>query len=274
MNTTHRRTGAPTHPVVRSAITLAIALLLCAGAPVRRCAAQDVGMTLGTVPATAVVQDTAGASVDLAQRYVGKKPVLFEFWASWCEICQALLPRMEAAQRRFGVRWQLLAAQMLARLVFLALEVTLLLGFAVLVLDVPMRGAVGSVALVCLLGALSFVGLGLLVAGVLRDAQFVEVGLRSPEPFDEFVVMRSNVHLSGGAEMADTHPGIATQPGPDGTWETRKALVFFNDFPPAELYGREVELALTAPTTRCRLHASMHGRLVEGGVQLQDAGLP
>ena len=38
-------------------------------------------------------------------------------------------------------RWQLLAAQVLARLVFLALEVAILLAFAVLVLDVPLRGS-------------------------------------------------------------------------------------------------------------------------------------
>jgi thiol-disulfide isomerase/thioredoxin len=65
-------------------------------------AAQDVGLALGTVPAAAVVQDTSGQNVDLAATFVGKRPALFEFWATWCEICQALLPRMEAAQRRFG----------------------------------------------------------------------------------------------------------------------------------------------------------------------------
>jgi thiol-disulfide isomerase/thioredoxin len=64
--------------------------------------AQDVGLRAGVIPAAATVQDTSGAAVDLTARYVGKKPALFEFWATWCEICQALLPRMEAAQRRFG----------------------------------------------------------------------------------------------------------------------------------------------------------------------------
>lgn len=103
---------------------------------------------------------------------------------------------------------------------------------------------------------------------------FVEVGLRSPEPLEEFVVVRSNARLSGGAEVSDTHPGIGTQPGPNGAWDTRKLLVFSNDFPPAELYGREVELALAAPASGCRVRATVRGHLVEGGVQLQDAGVP
>ena len=64
--------------------------------------AQDIGLRAGIVPPAATVQDTSGAAVDITQRYVGKRPALFEFWATWCEICQALLPRMQAAQRRFG----------------------------------------------------------------------------------------------------------------------------------------------------------------------------
>ncbi len=82
-----------------------LALLFTAAPPYRRTAlAQDVGLAMGHVPPAATVQDTSGAPVDLAARYVAKKPVLFEFWASWCEICESLLPRMEAAQRRFGSR--------------------------------------------------------------------------------------------------------------------------------------------------------------------------
>jgi len=61
-------------------------------------------------------------------------------------------------------RWQLLAAHVGARLVFLALEVAVLVGFAVLVLDVPLVGSIVSLALACVLGAFAFVGLGILVA--------------------------------------------------------------------------------------------------------------
>jgi ABC-type multidrug transport system permease subunit len=61
----------------------------------------------------------------------------------------------------------------LGRLVFLALEVAVLIGFAVWVLKVPMRGSLALFAIVCLVGALSFVGLGLLVAARPRTIEGV-----------------------------------------------------------------------------------------------------
>ena len=64
--------------------------------------AQDhIGLPLGTIPPVVQIQDTSGAAVDLS-RHVGKRPVVFEFYATWCEVCQALLPRLEAAQRQYG----------------------------------------------------------------------------------------------------------------------------------------------------------------------------
>jgi thiol-disulfide isomerase/thioredoxin len=35
---------------------------------------------------------------------VGKKPVIVEFWATWCPVCAELLPRMEAARKKYGDR--------------------------------------------------------------------------------------------------------------------------------------------------------------------------
>ena len=64
-------------------------------------AAQDIGIPLGTVPAAADVQDTSGTTVSLA-RHIGRRPVVVEFWATWCQTCAALLPRMEAAHGRYG----------------------------------------------------------------------------------------------------------------------------------------------------------------------------
>jgi ABC-type multidrug transport system permease subunit len=57
-----------------------------------------------------------------------------------------------------------LLSHMLARLVFLGLEVGALLLFARLVFDVPMRGSLLSFAVVVLVGATAFSGVGLLVA--------------------------------------------------------------------------------------------------------------
>lgn len=63
---------------------------------------QDViGIPLGQTPPAVTVEDLNGDTVSLA-RWVGKKPVILEFWATWCPICEELLPRMEAAQKKYG----------------------------------------------------------------------------------------------------------------------------------------------------------------------------
>ena len=60
-----------------------------------------MGIAVGAMAPAVTVRDLDGKPVDLAL-YVGKKPVLVEFWATWCPICKALLPKMEAAHRRYG----------------------------------------------------------------------------------------------------------------------------------------------------------------------------
>jgi thiol-disulfide isomerase/thioredoxin len=66
--------------------------------------AQDViGIPVGQTPPAVTLENLQGDSVALAQ-WIGKKPVLVEFWATWCPICEALLPRMEAAQKKHGDR--------------------------------------------------------------------------------------------------------------------------------------------------------------------------
>ena len=74
--------------------------LLLAAAPL---AAQEVGLPLGATPPAAQVQDLDGNPVELS-RFVGAKPVLVEFWATWCPLCAAILPRMEAARARYGTQ--------------------------------------------------------------------------------------------------------------------------------------------------------------------------
>jgi ABC-type multidrug transport system permease subunit len=61
-------------------------------------------------------------------------------------------------------RAQFLLSFLLSRLTWLMLEVITLLGFGVLVFGVPMRGSIASLALICLIGALSFGAMGLLIA--------------------------------------------------------------------------------------------------------------
>ncbi|HEY9425579.1 MAG TPA: ABC transporter permease [Gemmatimonadaceae bacterium] len=61
-------------------------------------------------------------------------------------------------------RAQFLLSFLLSRLTWLMFEVITLLGFGVLVFGVPMRGSLASLALICLVGALSFGAMGLLIA--------------------------------------------------------------------------------------------------------------
>lgn len=88
----------------RQSLTAAVAVALAVATP-RAAFAQggDVGLPLGTAAPAAVVQDLDGHAVDLAS-LVGGRPVMIEFWATWCPICAALMPRVEAAHQKFGDR--------------------------------------------------------------------------------------------------------------------------------------------------------------------------
>lgn len=70
-------------------------------------------------------------------------------------------------------RPQYLASFALSRLTWLVLEVALLLGFAVLVFGVPVRGSLLDLAAICLLSALSFASIGLLLASRSRTVEGV-----------------------------------------------------------------------------------------------------
>jgi thiol-disulfide isomerase/thioredoxin len=82
----------------------AAALLIAVRAPV---AAQDVGLPIGTVPPAVVLEDLDGNAVDLGG-IVGTRPVLIEFWATWCPVCAALEPRLQEVRSRFGDRIEIL----------------------------------------------------------------------------------------------------------------------------------------------------------------------
>jgi ABC-2 type transport system permease protein len=68
-------------------------------------------------------------------------------------------------------RASFLLSFLLSRLVFLVLEVAVLVGFGMLVLGVPFRTDVISFALLCLLGAATFAGLGVMAAARTRTTQ-------------------------------------------------------------------------------------------------------
>lgn len=108
-----------------------------------------------------------------------------------------LLKRMVASPMP---RWQFLMAYLLSRLVMLAIEVVVLLGFARIVFGVPFRGPLAQLGLICILTSLTFSALGLLVASRARTMEAVS-GLMN-------LVMLPMWILSGVFFSASRFPGF------------------------------------------------------------------
>ena len=81
-----------------------------------------------------------------------------------------LLKRMVASPMP---RWQYLMGYLLSRLIMLAVEVIVFLGFAKLVFGVPFRGPLWQLGLLCLLVSMVFSALGLLTASRARTMEAV-----------------------------------------------------------------------------------------------------
>jgi thiol-disulfide isomerase/thioredoxin len=79
--------------------TTLLAAALTFAAPISLLA-QESGLELGTQAPSAMLQTLDGKTVDLAK--VAKGPAVIEFWATWCESCDHLLPAMQRAQAKYG----------------------------------------------------------------------------------------------------------------------------------------------------------------------------
>jgi len=63
----------------------------------------EAGIPVGSAAPVVTVNDLDGKPVNLGQ-WIGRQPVLIEWWATWCENCELLLPRLQAARKLTGDR--------------------------------------------------------------------------------------------------------------------------------------------------------------------------
>lgn len=81
---------------------VAVVLALLTGAPLR---AQESGIAVGKDAPAAKLETLDGKVADLSQ-YIGKQPVVMEFWATWCPNCKELEPAMLAVQKKYAAKVQ------------------------------------------------------------------------------------------------------------------------------------------------------------------------
>jgi thiol-disulfide isomerase/thioredoxin len=70
--------------------------------------AGQVSLAVGTPAPAVTLEDLEGKPVNLQDLTRGK-PAVIEFWATWCEQCEALQPEMDRVRQRFGDRVQVVA---------------------------------------------------------------------------------------------------------------------------------------------------------------------
>ena len=91
-----------------SGLPFAVALFAAASMISTPARAQDLGIEVGAKAPVVSVQSLDGKPVDLG-RYIGKTPMLIEFWATWCGNCRELMPAFLSAEKKYGKKVKFVA---------------------------------------------------------------------------------------------------------------------------------------------------------------------
>jgi thiol-disulfide isomerase/thioredoxin len=89
--------------LARIVISVGAALAWSSVAPARALGQGESGIAVGAAAPVVSVNDLEGKPVDLGA-YIRKQPVVLEWWATWCELCAELLPRVKALHATYGDR--------------------------------------------------------------------------------------------------------------------------------------------------------------------------
>lgn len=87
-------------------VSLSLAAAFSLGPPARLAAQDGVALPVGTPAPDANVEDLEGRAVSLLEvaGVAEGNPALIEFWAAWCEQCEALQPQLDAIHERYRGR--------------------------------------------------------------------------------------------------------------------------------------------------------------------------
>ncbi|MDQ3081822.1 MAG: TlpA family protein disulfide reductase [Gemmatimonadota bacterium] len=87
--------------LLRHLVFASVCIGSAASLSARSVTAQEIGIAVGKRAPSAIVKTLDGKSVDL-RSYVGRTPMLIEFWATWCPQCHELEPALLAAQKKYA----------------------------------------------------------------------------------------------------------------------------------------------------------------------------
>jgi len=87
--------------LLRHLVFASVCIGSAASLSARSVSAQEIGIAVGKRAPSAIVKTLDGKSVDLGS-YVGRTPMLIEFWATWCPQCHELEPALLAAQKKYA----------------------------------------------------------------------------------------------------------------------------------------------------------------------------